>query len=216
VKKRKQVPPHDSVIVLQPGGEGISINAEQQRTWQNLTTRLRETRGNVLADCFQIEMQLDRVLCELLFPSSDDPKLQPGDTIAVTVASAKSLRALFDELVLKSASMPMISFSFKITLLGQLEERIPALKSAMPLNLVKTLDAVRKIRNNFAHYPVAFMPRGKADDNQTLEPVLCTHRAEITLDQEFFDRSAALFQNAIEGLRAVNEALRSNFNREEL
>jgi hypothetical protein len=214
VKNRKQVPPHDSVIVLKPG-EGVSIDAEQKRTWQTLTRRLREMRGTVLADCFQIEMQLDRVLCELLFPSSDDPKLQPNDTIPVTVASAKSLRALFDELVLKSASMPMISFSFKITLLGQLEDRIPTLNSAMPGDLVKTLDAVRKIRNNFAHYPVAFIPRGTTDQKQTLEPVLCTHRAEIKLDQEFFDRSAGLFQKAIEGLRVVNEALRTNLDRQE-
>ena len=202
------------MIVLEPG-EGVSIDAEQDRTWRNLTRRLREMRGNVLADCFQIEMQLDRVLCELLFPSSDDPKLQPTDTIPVTSSSAKSIRALFDELVLKSSSMPMISFSFKITLLGQFETRIPTLKSVMPTDLVKTLDAVRKIRNNFAHYPVAFLPRRTADEKQTLEPVLCTHRAQIKLDQAFFDRSVTLFQKAIEGLRAVNEALRGNLNREE-
>ena len=200
--------------MLQPG-EGVSTDAEQHRTWQTLTRRLREMRGNVLADCFQIEMQLDRVLCELIFPSSDDPNLKPEDSIPVTVASAKALRALFDELILKSASMPMISFSFKITLLGQFEERITTLKSAMPEGFVKTLDAVRKIRNNFAHYPVAFMPRGNANDKQTLEPVLCTHRAEIKLDQAFFERSALLFKEAIEGLRTVNEALRNNLDREE-
>ena len=110
--------------------------------------------------------------------------------------------------------MPTISFSFKITLLGQFETRISTLKSAMPADLVKTLDEVRKIRNNFAHYPVAFMPRGAADDKQTLEPVLCTHSAEINLDQEFFDRGALLFRKAIEGLRAVNEALSGNLSRE--
>jgi hypothetical protein len=201
-------------MVLRPG-EAFTIDAEQDQRWKYLTRGFREMRGNVLADCFQIEMQLDRVLCELLFPSSDDPKLQPNDTIPVTVASAKSLRALFDELVLKSASMPTISLSFKITLLGQLEDRIPTLKSAMPVDLVKTLDAFRKIRNDFAHYPVVFIPRVGTDQKQTLEPVLCTHRAEIKLDQESFDRSASLFLKAIEGLRAVNEALRTNLNREE-
>ena len=85
----------------------------------------------------------------------------------------------------------------------------------MPAGLVETLNAVRKIRNNFAHYPVVFMPRGAADDKQTLEPILCTHSAEIKLDQEFFERSALLFQKAIEGLRAVNEALKNNVSREE-
>lgn len=160
-------------------------------------------------------MQLDRVLCELLFPSSDNSKLQPTDTIPVTAASVKCLRALFDELVLKSSSMPTISFSFKITLLGQFETRISTLKNVMPAGLVETLNAVRKIRNNFAHYPVVFMPRGAADDKQTLEPILCTHSAEIKLDQEFFERSALLFQKAIEGLRAVNEALKNNVSREE-
>jgi hypothetical protein len=214
VKKRKQVPPHDSVVVLKPG-EGFHLDVEKDSAWKNLTRHFREMRGNVLADSFQIEMQLDRVLCELLFPSSDNPKLQPTDTIPVTAASVKSLRSLFDELVLKSSSMPTISFAFKITLLGQLETRISTLKSAMPEGLVTTLNAVRKIRNNFAHYPVAFMPRGAADDKQTLEPVLCTHTAEIKLDQQFFEQSALLFQKAIEGLRAVNEALRNNLSREE-
>ena len=42
-------------------------------------------------------MALDRLLCEVLFPASDDPNIKPDETIPLTKASAKSLRSLFDE-----------------------------------------------------------------------------------------------------------------------
>ena len=58
---------------------------------------MREYRGNILANSFQIEMALDRLLCEVLFPASDDPNIKPDETIPLTKASAKSLRSLFDE-----------------------------------------------------------------------------------------------------------------------
>jgi hypothetical protein len=175
---------------------------------------LREYRGGILTDSFHIEMQLDRALAEFLFPSSENPALKPEDTVPITFATAKSLRGLFDEFVLKSGTMPTIAFSYKIDLLEKFAERLSTLRAAMPTGLTKTLHDVRRVRNNFAHYPIEFLPRGSIG-NQTLDPVLTTHKAQIQLNQDFFETTGALFRAAIDGLTAVNEFLRNNFNRED-
>jgi hypothetical protein len=79
-------------------------------------------------------------------------------------------------------------------------------------NLVKTLDNLRRTRNNFAHYPVEFIPRGPAGE-QTLDIFLTTHKTQIKIDQEFLNRTDKLFQEASEGLNVVTEAMRADLNR---
>lgn len=73
--------------------------------------------------------------------------------------------------------MPTISFGYKIELLGNLADEIPTLGAVVPKSLIKTLNNLRRIRNNFAHYPVTFIPNGSASD-QNLDIVLATHKAE--------------------------------------
>jgi hypothetical protein len=112
------------------------MDAQLNAEWQRLKQVLREYRGNVLATSFQIEMALDKLLCEIMFPACDDPSIKPEDIIPITKASAKSLRNLFDEFVLKASTMPTISFGFKIKLLADFAEQISTLQTAMPPNCV--------------------------------------------------------------------------------
>jgi hypothetical protein len=213
VKKRRDIPPYDSWITIKPG-ESFTLNAKQKTEWDRLKQVMREYRGNILANSFQTEMQLDRLLCEVLFPASDDPNIKPDETIPLTKASAKSLRNLFDEFVLKAGTMPTISFGYKIELLGNLADEIPALGSVVPKSLIKTLNNLRRIRNNFAHYPVTFIPNGSTSD-QNLDIVLATHKAEYKIDNEYVARTDAIFKEADQGLKDANEAMRKNLNRDQ-
>jgi hypothetical protein len=108
------------------------MDATLQAEWERLKKVLREYRGAILADAFQIEMQLDRLLCEILFPASDDPSIKPEENIPLTKGSARALRNLFDELVLKASTMPTISFGYKIGPLGNLAEQIGEVKAVVP------------------------------------------------------------------------------------
>lgn len=190
------------------------MDATLKAEWDRLKQFLREYRGNILATAFQIEMQVDRLLCEILFPASDDPNIKPEQNIPLTEGSAKVLRNLFDEFVLKASAMPTISFGYKIELLGNLAEQIGEVKAVVPPSLIKTLNNLRRIRNNFAHYPVTFIPKGTAGE-QTHEIVLATHKAQYKIDQAYLDNTDALFQEADKGLNAANEAMRNNFSREQ-
>jgi hypothetical protein len=79
VKKREDIPPYDSWITIEPG-ETLTMDATLKAERDRLKKVLREYRGNILANAFQIEMQVDRLLCEILFPASDDPNIQPDQT----------------------------------------------------------------------------------------------------------------------------------------
>jgi hypothetical protein len=212
VKKREDIPPYDSWITLKPG-ESVTMDAKLKAEWDRLKKVLLEYRGSILANAFQIEMQVDRLLCEILFPASEDPNIKPEQNIPLTKGSAKAIRNLFDEFVLKAATMPTISFGYKIELLGNLAEQIGVVKTVVPASLIKTLNNLRRIRNNFAHYPVTFIPKGPYGE-QSLEIVLATHKAQYRIDQAYLDNTDAMFREADEGLSAANEAMRSNLSRE--
>jgi len=190
------------------------MDARLMAEWDRLKKVLREYRGNILANAFQVEMQIDRLLCEILFPASDDPNIKPDQNIPLPKGSASALRNLFDELVLKASTMPTISFGYKVELLGNLAEQIGELKAVVPPSLIKTLNNLRRIRNNFAHYPVTFIPRGPVGE-QTLEIVIATHKAQYKIDQAYLESTDAMFREADEGLKAANEAMRNNLSREQ-
>ena len=213
MKKRQDIPPYDSWITIKPG-ETLAMDARLKAEWDRLKQALREYSGTILANAFQIEMQVDRLLCEILFPASDDPNIKPEQNIPLTKGSARALRNLFDEFVLKASTMPTISFGYKIELLGNLAEQIGEVKAVVPPRLIKTLNNLRRIRNNFAHYPVTFVPKGPVGE-QTFEIVLATHKAECKLDQAYFESTDAMFHEADEGLNAANEAMRNHLSREQ-
>jgi hypothetical protein len=210
-RKRNQLPPQDSAIMLGPG-EAVHIDAEVQQSLDKLRRNFREVRGNVLAGCFEIEYQLDVVLCEVLFPGSDNPNLKGTDNVPMTVESAKTLRGLFDELILKGGGLSMISFAFKIDLFNRLSVKIPAVHTCAPKGIGKQLDAVRKIRNRFAHYPITFKPVGNPP-NQTFAPLLVCGDRMIELDTAFFVKYQKLFGSVIIGLQEILKALTGNMNR---
>jgi hypothetical protein len=174
----------------------VTLKAE----WDRLKQVLREYRGTVLANAFQIEMQVDRLLCEILFPASDDQNIKPEQNIPLTRGSASALRNLFDEFVLKASTMPTISFGYKIELLGNLAEQIGKVKAVVPPSLIKTLHNLRRIRNNFAHYPVEFIPKGPVGE-QTLEIVLTTHKAQFKVDQAYLESATRCFTMRTKGSR---------------
>jgi hypothetical protein len=210
-KDRAKLPPKDSWISLKPG-TSVVINAEFQDKWRRTAATFRQIRGTVLAAAFEIEFALDAVLRETYFPALDTPDLEAADSPPVTVESMRVVRDLFDEYILKGV-VPMIgSFSFKIRLLEELMSGLPALHDSAPHGLVKNLDRVRKIRNKFAHYPVAFEPVGDAPD-QELSAELACGDGPTRLDQPFLDECSKLFGSTVNGLEEMLQALRSNTSR---
>jgi hypothetical protein len=212
VKKRKDIPPFDSWITIKPG-ELLSMDPKLNAEWHRLKSMMREYRGSVLTDAFQIEMQVDRLLCEILFPASDDPNIRPEQHIPLTKGSASALRNLFDEFVLKASTMPTISFGYKIDLLANLAKQIAQVEAVVSPGLIKTLNKLRRIRNNFAHYPITFTLKGTAGA-QTFQIVLATHKEEIAIDDAYIRNYGAMYTEVAEELNAATEALKSNPSRE--
>ncbi len=205
-RKKNKLPPRDSWIALEPG-RSIKIDASLQQDWGEKTRALRQARGATLAACFEVEYQVDLVLCEALFPGVDGPNSSPSDRVTLTVQEGKARKGLFDELILKDAPMAMISFRFKVELLGRLASRIPPVQAAMPEELLAKLDKVRRVRNRFAHYPVSFVPEGDPP-NQRLSARLVCRDKTLVLDDEFFRRHSELFTDVMAGLEQTLKNLR--------
>jgi hypothetical protein len=45
--------------------------------------------------------------------------------------------------------------------------------------------------------------------------MLITHKAEFKIDQEYLERTGAIFTEADQGLKTANEAMRTNLRREQ-
>lgn len=210
-KKKHKLPPKDSWITLRPG-ESVHVDAEFEKRWERQIKDFREVRGHFLASCFEIEYQVDLLLGEILFPGLEGPDANPADKVPITIESGKALKELFDELILKRASLSPISFGFKIELLKEFSSQISILQSLLPEGFGTKLDKVRKIRNRFAHYPITFNPVGDPP-NQSLSASLVCRDKTILLDVEFLNRYSKLFGDVTGGLEETLERLRGNTSR---
>jgi hypothetical protein len=210
-KKKRRIPPRDSWITLAPGAT-LRVDAELQAKWQKHKKDFREVRGNFLAAFFDIEYQLDLLLCEILFPGLDDPEAKPTDRIPLTIERGKVLRGFFDEMILKGGSLPNVSFALKIDLLKKAIPCVPVLEEVLVRGLVNKLDEVRKIRNRFAHYPIAFTPVGDVQKSDLAASLECKDKS-IPLDQDFFDKHSLLFGGALNGVEETLKTLKQNIKK---
>lgn len=169
----RTIPPRDSWIQLAPGAS-VQIDERLGQQWSKLTVQCREIRGNVLAKCFEIEYLIDLVIAETLIPASTNN--QDG-------------QQMFKDLLLKG---PTISFRTKIELLRKLCHQVNRLKPLLPKNIFADLNSIRELRNDFAHYPVAFEPTGDPPD-QTLLPLLVSRRGRFVLDDAFLKQYSQVF-----------------------
>jgi hypothetical protein len=202
---KTELPPRDSWLSVAPGQE-LNIDAELLQKWNKQTRKYRELRGNILAACFGLEYSLDMALAEVFFPGLD-PRTGNSQDSAVSIdeENAKALKGLFDELFLKSGSLP---FKFKIDLLRRLTGRIGMLQASIPPDLLKNLDAVRDVRNRFAHYPVTFEPTGSVLNEELNAKLVCRDKTLI-LDQSFLDATSALFRVVTKDLEEMLLRLRA-------
>lgn len=185
--KKYRLPPRDSWLTLPPGGE-VQLDDRIIKEWKKATRECREIRGNVLAACFEIEYLLDQVITETLIPSTTN---NPDG------------RDIFDELFLKG---PASNFRTKIDVLRKLRLRVDRLQSLIPEDMFRQLDAVRQLRNDFAHYPVTFEPSGEVP-NQNLVPVLVSRRGRFILDNAFIQSEGANFTSVMAGLESAFKSL---------
>lgn len=199
-----EVPPRDSWITGFAPDEALHIDADLLQQWNEHTRKHRELRGNILAACFGFEYSLDLALAEVFFPSLDMPSQSSKDSGIAIHENAKELKGLFDEFFLKSGSLP---FKFKIDLLRKLARRINLLQALIPPDLLNNLDAVRDLRNRFAHYPVTFERRGSAPNHDLHAKLVCRDKTLI-LDQAFSDATSELFSSVGRELAEVLPKLR--------
>ena len=181
------IPPRDSWITLAPGA-AIHMDERLGKEWQKLRRNCREIRGNVLAGCFEIEYTLDQVISEVLIPTS---------------ANLSESRDLLDELFLKGTGA---TFRSKIEVLRKLRARVSSLQSLLQEDIIAKLNAVREVRNDFAHYPVTFEPTGQPPQ-QNLVPVLISRRGRFALDDAFLKETGTLFGSVMSQLEAAVKSL---------
>jgi hypothetical protein len=203
-----ELPPRYSWITVAPGEE-LHIDADLLQKWNEQTRKYRYLRGNILGSCFAFEYSLDLALDEVFFPGLDVPSQNAKDSGVAIHENAKALKGLFDEFFSKSASL---SFKFKIDLLRRLAGRIGVLQALIPSDLLNNLDAVRVLRNRFAHYPVTFERRGSVP-NQELHAKLICRDETLILDQAFEDATSELFRSVTNELEEMLLKLRQESRR---
>lgn len=186
---KKSIPPRDSWLSLAPGAS-VQLDARLSQEWGRLREECRRIRGTILAHAFDVEYLLDQLIVETLMPASgpDPPE-----------------RVLFDELFLKS---PGAGFRNKVEVLRKLRAGLPRLREVLPDSVFGQLSRVRQVRNDFAHYPVTFIPTGDPPD-QTLRPVLESRRGSFPLDGEFLDECGKTVHAAYATLEEAVKQLRS-------
>ena len=194
-EKRSELPAFDSGITLEPGGQ-LFLDERLELEMQALSRRFREIRGVALAECFDIEYNLDRVICEHFFPEPQQ-ELKEGEKPRAT----SPLRIEFDLLFLKKQS----TFNTKIELLAKIRPQDHP--EPPPADLIKRLRQVKEVRNNFAHYPVTFYPVGEPP-NQILEPYLVTHAHNIKLDDQFILATGSLYQSVKQDLESFYKKIK--------
>jgi hypothetical protein len=198
----RKLPPRDSVITLAPG-QGVTLNAKSDLEWKQKTRNLREIRGYILAECFSVEFQLDRLICEIFFPGLE--------TVGATIHDDPQIRQrrdLFDEFFLKRARL---NFAAKIELIKSLSSKKTDLARFIDANLIRKLGHLRDIRNKFAHYPISFFPE-TTEGQQTLVPKLVCRDDDLRLDEAFFSdlnkefaAVAVALRSALSQLQIVEE-----------
>jgi hypothetical protein len=165
------------------------MDARLAEEWNKRKRDCREIRGNILATCFEIEYLLDQIIVEVLIP---------------TAASNTEGQNLLDELFLKG---PVTSFRTKIDVLRKLRSRVPRLQSLLPEDTITHLTSIRELRNDFAHYPVAFEPAGNPPQ-QTLLPLLISRRGRFVLDDTFLEEHGKIFGSTHSTLEAAVKSLK--------
>jgi len=180
----------DSSITPTPGAQ-VTLNERLMREWYEQRRRCHEVRGNVLSAAFDIEYLLDLVISRSLIPA--------------TTSSERS-HMLFDELFLKSGG---INFRTKIEILRKLLTKLASLRSLLPHDIIKDVNAVRETRNDFAHYPIGFEPQGEPPE-QTLLPVLITRHKTFVIDEEYLKQTEKLFGRVTHHLNRAAATLLSS------
>lgn len=175
---RNSLPPKDSWIELKPGAE-VVLDERLCREWSKLRCNYREVRGNFLAACFEFEFMIDQLIAEAFFPGAD----------STDQAASRQLRDCFDDIFMKGG---VVQFARKIDALKQIHSRVSRLQAAIRDDVFPKLTKVRKIRNKFAHYPIAFEPRGEPP-NQTLAVWLVTCGSRIELNDKFIREYSMVF-----------------------
>jgi|ERR1051325_257332 hypothetical protein len=165
------LPPKDSWIALEPGGE-FELNAKTQQEWLTKVEKFRRVRGNFLAACFDLEYTIDSIIGGVFFPR---PRVESSDR----------LKKVFDELFLKNRS-----FGKKITLLEKLLKELPTLVNLVPTAVFPDLKDIVKMRNGFAHFPIIFKP--VQGDNETVEAFLALTHPPLPLNESFFKKYGTL------------------------
>lgn len=179
------LPPRDSWIELAAKTSYLFDVEEITKNQKEQTRQFHQIRGNLLAAGYNIERALDRLLLVIFVP----PELHKKGPQA----------SLFDGYILKGHFM---SFANKIETLKNVIPYAEDIDDDEGAEIVKRLNEVRTIRNNFAHYPIVFFAKGP-EPIKNLLPVLKTKKSKIELNNEILDQYINLFDELGENLENV-------------
>lgn len=108
-----------------------------QQEQHRLVRFAREVRGGILAGGYDVESIIDSILLKVFFPRPED----------------EDTRSLFDDVFLKRGSL---NLARKLSILKIARARLSSLADIIPQELAARLERVRSVRNEFAHYAIAF------------------------------------------------------------
>ena len=144
-KTRVSRPITDSSLAVPP--QFWRDGGRSQQEWVDATEKFRTIRGNIIADAYDIENKLGRLLTEIFYPTIPWHPSHDADVYH----SHYQLRPVFSTTFIETSR-----FHDKIRILRSSVSEIPYLRDACSPNLLDHLNELRDTRNRFAHDPIQF------------------------------------------------------------
>lgn len=193
-------PATDSSLTVPP--QFWRDGGKSQQEWLDATDKFRVIRGNVIAEAYDIENKIGRVLVEVFYPTvpwheSHDPLLYE---------SHQRLRATFEYLCVDKAS-----FSERLNLLKAARRELTELREACSDELIAELNRVREIRNHFAHDPIQF--RYSSPPDSQIQAFLVSRGTATEITNEYELQRWNLFIQCSSQLGDCLRALERRFDR---
>lgn len=162
----------DSALTLPP--QFHRDGGKSQQEWLDETERLRTIRGNFIADAYDIENKLGRLLKEIFYPSIPWHPSHDSDVYE----SHYQLREVFAPTFIESSR-----FNDRIRMLKAALAGIAYLRKSCPPKLIEHLNQVRETRNRFAHDPIKF--EYTDPPNPTIKALLVGRNSSVEVTSDY-------------------------------
>lgn len=183
--KKDPISPWDGALTLAPG-QSIEVDEKIATDWNRQQQGLRSIRGNILAKSIEIELAIDVLLREFLFPKE-------WKVNSLLENEIEKARILFDQCFSKNM---VLNFGGKIRALRMALEEKQFISNEDQKALLDCLEEIRSVRNLFAHTTISFDP-GKKTNGTELKAYVVQNGRKKYLDNEYFDRLNRVYVETI-------------------